>query len=465
MDPFHSINPFNQDRAAHNAAEPQQQQAEFQPYLDEVQHLDTRAIAGVPVSPDHYYPRLFDEDRRLTEALELVHHRAQGPHPEDAVARRLGGAAAQHSAPREALSWPKELAAEHHDQDPLRGMMGEAISAPSLNPTARDHQASDPGEAVRHFNWSDGYQPAANERTGSASLSGHAALMGRDFSGQLSPAKRQRTLSHAELDAIERQLSEPGNSMSRVLMESAGAPSPFGPAAGSPLVLAEEGYDQDQLWAMAEDAGPSSSLEPTARHQQTLDLGAVVRPFNFRQGDQHASAALDGSSIPPSQDSRPNSFVVHTDRYTALFVPAATMRQSSPLNPRGAAMRPGFRPEGVPQPSAQPANRASQAQLGRSTENAAPASSRTETTSPAVREIFAASWAVPEGFSHGTQPAPGTMLSKLGRWGLLPDAAQPEKQYDIRGERYTALLGPGGPNDVRLIHHPTNGNADGHSRR
>ncbi|SDG86958.1 hypothetical protein SAMN05216338_1003265 [Bradyrhizobium sp. Rc2d] len=455
MDPFNSINPFDRD-SAYNAAvpQPQQQQAEFEPYLDAVPQLDTPAVAETPVSPDRYNPHLSDEDRGLIQALELGHHSAGGPHPQDAVTRRVGDAAAQHSAPWEALSWPKELTAEGHDQDPLRGMMGEPILASSLKPTARDHQAPDRGEAVRHFNWSDGYQPAPNELTRSTPLSSHAALMGEDYSGQLSPAKRQRTLSHAELDAIERQLSEPGNSMARVLMESAGAPSPYGPAVGSSLVLPEEGYDQDQLWAMVEDAGPSSSLEPTARHQQTLDLGAVVRPFNFRQGDQHASAALDGSSIPPSQDSRPNSFVVHTDRYTALFVPAAAMRRSTPLNPPGAAIRPGFRPEDVPQPSAQPANRASQARLGRSTEKAAPASSRAETTSPAVREIYAASWAVPEGFSHGTQPAPPTMVSKLGRWGLLPDTAQPEKQYDIRGERYTALLGPGGPNDVRLIHHP-----------
>ncbi|WP_312002403.1 Ulp1 family isopeptidase [Bradyrhizobium hereditatis] len=46
------------------------------------------------------------------------------------------------------------------------------------------------------------------------------------------------------------------------------------------------------------------------------------------------------------------------------------------------------------------------------------------------------------------------MLSKLGRWGLLPDAAQPAKCYDIRGERYTAVFGSGGTNDVQLIHHP-----------
>ncbi|WGR98090.1 hypothetical protein MTX26_27975 [Bradyrhizobium sp. ISRA443] len=456
MDPFNSINPFDRDFAAYNAAvpQPQQQQAEFEPYLDEVPQLDTTAVDGIPVSPDRYNPHLSDEDRRFTEASELGDHTARGPHPPDAVTRRVGDAASQRSASREALNWPKEMTAEGHDQDPPRAITGEVILASSLKPAARDHQTPDPGEAVRHSNWSYGSQPAHNELTGSLPLSSHAARVGEDYSRQLCPAKRQRTLGHAELDAIERQLSEPGNSIARVLMESAGAPSPFGPAVDSPLVLPEEGYDQDQLWAMVEDVGPSSSLEPTARHQQTLDSGAVVRPFNFRQGDQHVLAAPDGSSIPPSQDSRPNSFLVHTDRYTALFVPAAAMRRSTPLNPPGAAIRRGSRLESVPQPSARPANPASPARLGRSTEQAAPASSRAERTSPAVREIYAASWAVPEGFSHGTQPAPPTMISKLGRWGLLPDAAQPEKQYDIRGERYTALLGPGGPNDVRLIHYP-----------
>ena len=278
--------------------------------------------------------------------------------------------------------------------------------------------------------------------------------MGEDYTGELRPAKRQRTLSHAEVDAIGRQLSESGNSVAPVLMEHPSAPSPFGPVVGSPLVIPAEGYDEDLLWAMMEDAGPSSSREPTARHHQALDLESVVRPFNFRQGDQQASAALDPSNVPPSQDSRPNSFIVHNDRYTALCVPAAAMRRSTPLNPPGAAIPLRSRPENVLQPGAQRANRASPALLGRSMEQAAPASARSEKTSPAVREIYAASFAVPEDFSHGTQPASDTMLSNLGRWGLLPDAAQPVKQYDIRGERYTALRGPGGPNDVRLIHHP-----------
>jgi len=80
------------------------------------------------------------------------------------------------------------------------------------------------------------------------------------------------------------------------------------------------------------------------------------------------------------------------------------------------------------------------------------ASAILEQTPPAASESFDASLAVPEDFSHGTQPAPDMMRSKLGRWGLLPDATQRVKSYDIRGERYTAVLGPQGPNDVQLIH-------------
>ncbi|SFI64022.1 hypothetical protein SAMN05216525_111142 [Bradyrhizobium sp. Gha] len=129
------------------------------------------------------------------------------------------------------------------------------------------------------------------------------------------------------------------------------------------------------------------------------------------------------------------------------------MKGRIPLNLSGATVHFGSRPESVSQPSAQPANRPSPALPAQMTEQVALASGIAETTPPA-RKIYAASFAVPEGFSHGTQPAPITMISKLDRWGLLPDAAQPMKQYDVRGELYTALVGPGGPNDIRLIHHP-----------
>ncbi|MVT55972.1 hypothetical protein GPL17_36980 [Bradyrhizobium yuanmingense] len=219
------------------------------------------------------------------------------------------------------------------------------------------------------------------------------------------------------------------------------------------MVLPAEGYDQDLLWAMMENAGTSSSLAPTERHDQAADLKVAVRSLNSRHGDQRTSVPLEGSSVLPSQDTPPAPFIVHNDRFTALFVPAAAMRGGSPLNLSGAPIHFGSRPKNVPQPSAQPANRPSPARLAGTMEQAAPGSARTE-TSPAAREVYAASFAVPEGFSHGTQPAPISVISKLGRWGLLPDAAQPMKQYDIHGERYTALLGPGGPNDIRLIYHP-----------
>ncbi|MEY9798417.1 hypothetical protein ABH984_006432 [Bradyrhizobium ottawaense] len=45
MDPFNRINPLDRD----HAAAPQQQQAEFEPYLDEVPQLDTSTIAENPV--------------------------------------------------------------------------------------------------------------------------------------------------------------------------------------------------------------------------------------------------------------------------------------------------------------------------------------------------------------------------------------------------------------------------------
>ncbi|KRP94651.1 hypothetical protein AOQ72_20915 [Bradyrhizobium yuanmingense] len=83
-------------------------------------------------------------------------------------------------------------------------------------------------------------------------------------------------------------------------------------------------------------------------------------------------------------------------------------------------------------------------------DDAAPA--MLEQTPPAATDSFDASLVVPETFSHGTQPAPDMMRSKLGRWGLLPDATQRVRSFDIRGENYAAVLGPQGYHDVQLIH-------------
>ncbi|WP_245266285.1 hypothetical protein [Bradyrhizobium sp. WSM1743] len=104
------------------------------------------------------------------------------------------------------------------------------------------------------------------------------------------------------------------------------------------------------------------------------------------------------------------------------------------------------------QPSSRQPNSASEDHFGRMMKEGAAAQTTLEQTFSAASDIFDASLAIPEDFSHGTQAAPDMMRTKLGRWGLLPDAAQRVKTYDIRGERYTAVLGPGGPNDVQLIH-------------
>lgn len=172
-------------------------------------------------------------------------------------------------------------------------------------------------------------------------------------------------------------------------------------------------------------------------------LHELERQPTMQQSGHEQPAAPSRSSVLPSGDNRPTSFVINTERYTALLVPAGMTRQSFPLHPRS---------ENAPQPSAPSGNQASPALPSRRMEQAAPASDRAEAVFPALGETFDASLSAPEDFSHGTQPAPGMMRSRLGRWGQFPDVAERVKTYDIRGERYTAVLGPGGPDDVRLIH-------------
>ncbi|MBB4370614.1 hypothetical protein GGD63_003409 [Bradyrhizobium sp. cir1] len=104
------------------------------------------------------------------------------------------------------------------------------------------------------------------------------------------------------------------------------------------------------------------------------------------------------------------------------------------------------------QPSSRSQNPASEEDFGRMMHQDGATPATHDTMSAAAGESFDASLAVPEDFSHGTQAAPDMMRSRLSRWGLLPDAAQRVKTYDIHGERYTAVLGPRGRNDVQLIH-------------
>ncbi|KGT74415.1 hypothetical protein MA20_38980 [Bradyrhizobium japonicum] len=102
-------------------------------------------------------------------------------------------------------------------------------------------------------------------------------------------------------------------------------------------------------------------------------------------------------------------------------------------------------------PSLRQPDFASEDHSGQMMNEGAAAQTTLEQTIAAAGEAFDASLSVPEHFSHGTQAAPN-MMHRLRRWGLLPDAAQRVKAYDIRGERYMAVLGPGGLNDVQLVH-------------
>ena len=103
------------------------------------------------------------------------------------------------------------------------------------------------------------------------------------------------------------------------------------------------------------------------------------------------------------------------------------------------------------QASSREPNSASEDHFRQMINEGAGAQTTLEQTFVAADESFDASLSVPEDFSHGTQAAPN-MMHRLRRWGLLPDAAQRVKAYDIRGERYMAVLGPGGLNDVQLVH-------------
>ncbi|MCP3380503.1 hypothetical protein NLM31_09060 [Bradyrhizobium sp. CCGUVB4N] len=58
-----------------------------------------------------------------------------------------------------------------------------------------------------------------------------------------------------------------------------------------------------------------------------------------------------------------------------------------------------------------------------------------------------------EGWRHGSQPASDVVIDILHNIDRLPNQFGP-RQVEIQGELYSVTLGPGGRNDVRLIHHP-----------
>ncbi|WP_271498242.1 hypothetical protein [Bradyrhizobium sp. CCBAU 11357] len=69
---------------------------------------------------------------------------------------------------------------------------------------------------------------------------------------------------------------------------------------------------------------------------------------------------------------------------------------------------------------------------------------------PELRDIGAI---VGADWRHGSKAASDVLIDVLSNINLLPNQFGPS-QFAINGERYSATVGPEGPMDVRLIHHP-----------
>ncbi|MHC2332101.1 hypothetical protein [Bradyrhizobium sp. USDA 4454] len=219
-------------------------------------------------------------------------------------------------------------------------------------------------------------------------------------------------------------------------------------------LMAAAPYDQSALWRTMSAASHSNL--------QSADQGALFHGID--RDDLLPGMAFDA----PEPASRVNLVVPSPVQSIAqkqlfeaadlegflvaddLIVPEFLRELESTANlPIESAGREEFLDAATSQPNSRLRNLASEEYLARTMDQggAAPA-----TTPFPASESFDASLVVPDDFSHGNQPAPDMMRSKLGHWGLLPDATQPVKTYDIHGEPYTAVLGPGGHNDIQLIH-------------
>ncbi|UGY30314.1 C48 family peptidase (plasmid) [Bradyrhizobium septentrionale] len=153
------------------------------------------------------------------KAMELERHISPVLDPEDAVLmepRRVGGAAAQHSASQDAGSRPLVLP-EGYDQDLLWELMDEPGPSSSLEPAARHDQSSDPGETIRPLNWGYDRQQFLDEPMAALARSNllpseEVLINDEHDTAELRPAKRPRTLDNLHGLASERQLSEIANS-------------------------------------------------------------------------------------------------------------------------------------------------------------------------------------------------------------------------------------------------------------
>ncbi|WP_246668132.1 hypothetical protein [Bradyrhizobium elkanii] len=487
MDRLNTINQADHSAASNSAAEqPQQPQAEFE------QHLLDAPRAG-PIYPHRELYDVTEEDDRLIQAASgAALERGQPPSPAtiSAYDRRLRKLA------EELKRSGKSMASL--DDDKLAGyarklLPNDKVIAPALSMVSRHRKPdADALPLTTHYRPSQEDQrlikEAAEARFGrqitEGTAGGYASAL-RKLAVALRPSSiaklsDDKLLGHADrlfrndktliaaLNALRDyraiigrvNLGAEGGSSRQVIQPPVSSPTRpvdeqrLGSAADRDASLPADGLNTRQVW----------HVPGLAAHSP---IQSVAQDVLFDAAEQSGELAAPGFDAPvlwqrmrsatssPTQNFTQEELFDAADREGVLAAatfnapaPWPTMSSTAHSPSQSAAQEDAV----TWQPSSRPQSSASEDYFGRMINRGAAAQSTIEQTSPPASDSFDASLVVPEDFSHGTQPAPDMMRSKLGRWGLLPDAAQRIKTYDIRGERYTGVLGPGGPNDVQLIH-------------
>ncbi|WP_456793895.1 hypothetical protein [Bradyrhizobium sp. USDA 4506] len=208
----------------------------------------------------------------------------------------------------------------------------------------------------------------------------------------------QRVAQDMLFDAVARSSMLPGASFD--------APEQMRSAIPSPV----QSFAQEALFEVADREGLLTALTFDVPVQWQWATSAARSPGQGIAQEQLFDAVERGGSAPADGFNEPELWPMV--RATARPPVPSVGRE----NPFDAVTR---------QPDSLPHHPASEEYVGRMIDRDGAAPAALDPPSPANSESFDASLVVREDFSHGSQSAPDMMLSKLGRWGLLPDAAQP----------------------------------------
>ncbi|WP_439402397.1 hypothetical protein ACNJYA_08030 [Bradyrhizobium sp. DASA03068] len=445
MDRFNTINPADREPTASDASVEQPQQ----PHVAFEQHLAGAREAG-PVYPHAALYDVTEEDDRLIQAASAAALDRVPPLSKITVEiydRRLRNLADALKKSGKSISGLDDDTLADHAKKLLRG---DKIIAPALSIVSQYREPdADAGPISTH------YRPSREDERliRKAANAGFGRRIGKSTAGTYASHLRKlavalRPLSIAELSddrllghadrlfpknktlivalnglrdyratTLQNDLGGEGGSSPHFIQPS--APSPTPPADGRPMGSVADG---------------GGSLPPG------FDVPQVMHAMGLAAYSPIQSVAQDELFDAADRE----GLLLAT---THLPVPWPTMVQSPPSPVQSvaqeelfdAADRENLLPPRtfdapVPWPTMSPA-----------------AQTTLEQRFAAAGDVVNAALSVPGDFSHGTQGAPN-MIHTLRRWGLLPDAAQRVKTYDIRGERYIAVLGPGGLNDVQLVH-------------